>query len=66
MCLEINGWKRIKVPEKGSTVRLSKKQQVPFIILADIKAITKKIQKYYGSDGRSYTDKYQKHIDCDY
>ena len=31
-----------------------------------MKAITKKIQKYYGSDGKSYTDKYQKHFYCDY
>ena len=40
--------------------------QVPFVIYADFKAITEKIQGCNRNNQQSYTDKYQKHTGCGY
>ena len=43
-----------------------KQQAVPFVIYADFKAITKKVQGCKPNDDKSYTEAYQTHEDCGY
>ena len=43
-----------------------KQLPVPFVIYADFEAITQKIDSCQPNDEKSYTEKYQKHIDCGY
>ena len=43
-----------------------KQLPVPFVIYADFEAITKKIHGCQPNDDKSYTEAYQKHIDCSY
>ena len=39
---------------------------VPFVIYADCKAITEKVQGCKPKDNKSFTESYQKHTDCGY
>lgn len=39
---------------------------VPFVIYADCKAITEKVQGCQPKDNKSFTESYQKHTDCGY
>ena len=43
-----------------------KQLRVPFVIYADFEAITQKIDSCQPNDEKSYTERYQKHIDCGY
>ena len=43
-----------------------KQQPVPFFIYADFEAITEKISGCQPNNDKSYTEAYQKHIDCGY
>ena len=66
-CIIINGKQAIQMPKTGSSVKFSnfhKQLPVPFVIYADFKAITQKIDTCQPNDARSYTERYQKHIDC--
>ena len=76
-CLTINGAQAINMPKQGENIlkfnNFHKQFPVPFIIYADFKAITKKVQGCKQSeemekdkDRRSYTEAYQTHEDCGY
>ena len=57
------------MPKKGSSVKFNnfqKQLSVPFVIYADFEAITQKIDSCQPNDEKSYTERYQKHIDCGY
>ena len=73
-CLTINGNQAIIMPKKGENVlkfnNHHKQLPVPFIIYADFKAITKRVQGCKQNedmekekDKRSYTEAYQTHED---
>ena len=69
-CIEINGTQAVKMPDKGKNIlqfnNFHKQQQVPFVIYADFEALTEKISNCQPDDNQSYTNAYQKHIDCGY
>ena len=76
-CLTINGAQAINMPKQGENMlkfnNFHKQLPVPFVIYADFKAITKKVQGCEQSeemkkdkDMRSYTEAYQTHKDCGY
>ena len=68
-CLSINGKQAIKMPEKGQHVSFRnyhKQIPVPFVIYADFEAITEKVHGCLPNNEKSYTEAYQKHIDCGY
>ena len=55
------------MPEEGSTIKFEnyhKQLRAPFVIYDDFEALTEKIQKCQQDDGKSFTEKYQKHVDC--
>ena len=68
-CISINGKQAIKMPEKGQHVNFRnyhKQIPAPFVIYADFEAITKKVHGCLPNNEKSYTEAYQKHIDCGY
>ena len=68
-CLSINGKQAIKMPEKGQHVSFRnyyKQIPIPFVIYADFEAITEKVHGCLPNNEKSYTEAYQKHIDCGY
>ena len=68
-CISINGKQAINMPEKGDKVYFKnhhKQLPVPFVIYADFEALTEKIQGCQPNNENSYTEAYQKHIDCGY
>ena len=69
-CIQVNGKQAIKMPDKHNNIlkfnNFHKQQAVPFVIYADFEAITEKVQGCMSSDGKSYTEAYQKHKDCSY
>ena len=69
-CIQLNGEQAVKMPEKGKNIlkfnNHHKQQAVPFVIYADFEAITEKISGCKPNDDKSYTEAYQKHIDCSY
>ena len=60
----------VKMPDKNNNIlkfnNHHKQMQVPFVIYADIEAITEKIQGCQQNNDKSYTDAYQIHTDCGY
>ena len=58
------------MPNKGKNIvefrNYYKQMPVPFVIYADFKAVTKKVQKCQPYGDKSYTDKHQKHKACSY
>ena len=76
-CLTINGAQAINMPKQGENIlkfnNFHKQLPVPFVIYADFKAITKKVQGCKQSEEmeneknkRSYTEAYQTYEDCGY
>ena len=68
-CLSINGKQAIKMPEKGQHVSFRnyhKQIPIPFVIYADFEAITEKVHGCLPNNEKSYTQAYQKYIDCGY
>ena len=69
-CIIINGKQAINMPKKGENIlkytNHHKQQAVPFVIYADLEAITEKIQGCQPNNDKSYTEAYQKHTDCGY
>ena len=68
-CIVINGKQAIKMPKKGSLVKFTnyhKQLPVPFVIYADFEALTQKIDSCKPNDNKSFSEKYQKHVDCSY
>ena len=70
ICLVINKTQAIKMPDKENNIlkfkNYYKQQKVPFTIYADFEAITQKIHGCMKNDDKSFTEEYQKHIDCSY
>ena len=66
-CLIINGKQAINMPKEGENIlklkNVHKQQAVPFVIYADLEAITKKVQGCKPNDDKSYTEAYQTHED---
>ena len=58
------------MPDKDNNIlkfnNFHKQQPVPFVIYADFEAITEKISGCQPNNDKSYTEAYQKHIDCGY
>ena len=58
------------MPDKNNNIlkfnNFHKQQAVPFVIYADLEAITEKVQGCIPSDDKSYTEAYQRHTDCGY
>ena len=68
-CISINGKQAIKMPEKGDKVYFKnhhKQLAVPFIICSDFEALTEKVQGCQPNNDKSYTEEYQRHVDCGY
>ena len=69
-CLTINGKQAIKMPKKGDNIlkfhTFHKQLPVPFVIYANFKAITKKMQGCRPNDDKSYIEAYPTHEDCGY
>ena len=68
-CVSINGKQAIKMPEKGEKVYFKnhhKQQPIPFVIYADFEALIEKIHSCQPNNDKSYTEAYQKHVDCGY
>ena len=67
-CIQMNGTQAIKMPDKDNNIlkfnNFHKQQPVPFVIYADFEAITEKFQGCQPNNDKSYTEAYQKHIDC--
>ena len=67
-CIQINGTQAVKMPDKNNKIlkfnNFNKQQPVPFVIYADFEAITEKISNHQQNNDKSYTEAYQKHIDC--
>ena len=58
------------MPKKGENIlkfnNFHKQLPVPFVIYADLEAITERVQGCRPNNKRLYTDAYQKHEDCSY
>ena len=69
-CIQLNGVQAVKIPDKNNNilkfVNFHKQMRVPFVIYADFEATTEKIQGCQPNNDKSYTEAYQKHIDCGY
>ena len=69
-CIQVNSKEAIKMPDKDNNIlkynNFHKQQAVPFVIYADFDAMAEKVQGCMPSDGKSYTETYQKHKDCSY
>ena len=68
-CIVVNGKQAVRMPKKGNSVQFKnfyKKLPARFVINADFKALTQKIDSCQPGDNKAYTEKYQKHIDCGY
>jgi len=68
-CIVLNGEQAIKMPGKGKTIVFQNHHNqlpVPFVIYADFKAITEKVQGCRPNDDKSFTEAYQNHKDCSY
>ena len=68
-CMIINGKQAIEMPKKGSSIKFKNfhhQLSVPFVIYADFEAINQKICSCQPDDRKSYSEKYQKHVDCSY
>ena len=67
-CIQVNGTQAVKMPDKNNNIlkfnNFNKQQPVPFVIYADFEAITEKISNHQQNNDKSYTEAYQKHIDC--
>ena len=67
-CITINGTQAVKMPTEDNNIlkfnNFHKQQPVLFVIYADFEAITEKISSCEQNDNKSFTEKYQKHIDC--
>ena len=67
-CIQVNGTQAVKMPEKNKNIlkfnNFSKQQPIPFVIYAYFEAITEKISNHQQNNDKSYTEAYQKHIDC--
>ena len=65
-----NSKQAIQMPNKNNNKlkfeNSHKEILVPFVIYADFEAITEKVQNCQPDNNKSFTEEYQKHIDCGY
>ena len=69
LIMTINGTQKIEMPQPGTKVYFKNHQKqlpVPFVIYADLEAITKKIDTCSPPGDKSYTQAYQKHEPSDF
>ena len=70
ICMVFNGKQAIEMPNKDNNKlefnNFHKQLPMPFVIYADFEAITEKIHGCQPNDDKSYTETYQKHVDCSY
>ena len=69
-CIQVNGTQAIRMPNKYNNIlkfnNFHKQLAVPFVIYADFEAITEKIQGCQQDGNKSYTEVYQRHVDCSF
>ena len=69
-CIQVNGTQAISMPNKYNNIlkfnNFHKQLAVPFVIYADFEAITEKIQGCQQDGNKSYTEVYQRHVDCSF
>ncbi|XP_068704228.1 uncharacterized protein [Montipora foliosa] len=69
-CIQVNGAQAIKMPTKDDNIlkfnNFHKQLPVPFVIYADFEAIIEKIHGCQPNNDKSFTEAYQKHVDCGY
>ena len=67
-CIQLNGTQAVKMPTKDNSIlkfnNYHKQQPVPFVIYADFEALLQKVEKGQPDSNGSYTEKFQRHIDC--
>ena len=69
-CIQVNGAQAVKMPTKDNNIlkfnNFHKQQPAVFVIYADFEAIIEKISSCQPNNDKSYTETYQKHVDCGY
>ena len=67
-CIQLNGTQAVKMPTKDNSIlkfnNYHKQQPVPFVLYADFEALLQKVEKGQPDSNGSYTEKFQRHIDC--
>ena len=67
-CIQLNGTQAVKMPTKDNSIlkfnNYHKQQPVPFVIYSDFEALLQKVEKGQPDSNGSYTEKFQRHIDC--
>ena len=67
-CIQLNGTQAVKMPTKDNSIlkfnNYHKQQPVPFVIYADFEALLQKVEKGQPDSDKSYTEEFQRHIDC--
>ena len=67
-CIIINGMQAVKMPTKDNSIlkfnNYHKQQPVMFTIYADIEAFLQKVERGQPDSNESYTEKFQRHVDC--
>ena len=67
-CIQLNGTQAVKMPTKDNSIlkfnNYHKQQPVPFVIYADFEALLQKVERGQPDSHKSYTEEFQRHIDC--
>ena len=71
-CIQLNGTQAVEMPTKNNSIlkfdNHHKQQPVPFVIYADFEALLQKVEKGKAKgeadSNESYTEKFQRHVDC--
>ena len=67
-CIQLNGTQAVKMPTKDNNIlkfnNYHKQQQVPFIIYSDFESLLQKVERGQPDSDKSYTEEFQRHIDC--
>ena len=67
-CIQLNGTQAVKMPTKDNSIlkfnNYHKQQPTPFVIYADIEALLQKVERGQPDSNESYTEKFQRHVDC--
>ena len=67
-CIQLNGTQAVKTPTKDNSIlkfnNYHKQQPTPFVIYADIEALLQKVERGQPDSNESYTERFQRHVDC--
>ena len=67
-CIQLNGTQAVKMPTKDNSIlkfnNYHKQQPTPFVIYADIEALLQKVERGQPDSNESYTERFQRHVDC--